>query len=77
MNFLRWQTLPESTKFASRDFDSVIRERACSSVGRAPALQAGCRKFDPCQVHHLQKEILKKNFTKKSYGVKTLSSLTT
>ena len=25
---------------------------ACSSVGRAPALQAGCRKFDPCQVHH-------------------------
>ena len=25
--------------------------RACSSVGRAPALQAGCRKFDPCQVH--------------------------
>lgn len=28
-----------------------IAPRACSSVGRAPALQAGCRQFDPVQVH--------------------------
>ena len=25
--------------------------RGCSSVGRALALQAGCRRFDPCQLH--------------------------
>lgn len=25
---------------------------ACSSVGRAPALHAGCRRFEPYQVHH-------------------------
>jgi hypothetical protein len=28
-------------------------ERGCSSVGRAPALQAGGRRFDPVQLHHL------------------------
>ena len=74
MNILRWQTLPESIKFGSR---ILMNEGACSSVGRAPALQAGCRKFDPCQVHHLQKDFLKKIFTKKTSDVKTLSSLTT
>ena len=26
--------------------------RGCSSVGRAPALQAGGRRFDPVQLHH-------------------------
>ena len=26
--------------------------RGCSSVGRAPALQAGGRRFDPDQLHH-------------------------
>ena len=26
-------------------------ERGCSSVGRAPALQAGGRRFDPVQLH--------------------------
>ena len=25
----------------------------CSSVGRAPALHAGCRRFNSCQIHHL------------------------
>jgi hypothetical protein len=25
--------------------------RGCSSVGRAPALQAGCRRFDACRLH--------------------------
>jgi hypothetical protein len=25
--------------------------RGCSSAGRAPALQAGCRRFDPDQLH--------------------------
>ena len=28
--------------------------RGCSSVGRAPALQAGGHRFDPVQLHHLQ-----------------------
>jgi hypothetical protein len=27
----------------------------CSSAGRAPALQAGCRRFDPVQLHHMMK----------------------
>ena len=26
-------------------------ERGCSSIGRAPALQAGGRRFDPVQLH--------------------------
>ncbi len=26
--------------------------RGCSSIGRAPALQAGGRRFDPVQLHH-------------------------
>jgi hypothetical protein len=29
-------------------------ERGCSSIGRAPALQAGGRRFDPVQLHHLR-----------------------
>ena len=28
--------------------------RGCSSAGRAPALQAGGRRFDPDQLHHAQ-----------------------
>ena len=36
-----------------RDQVSGIRnQRGCSSVGRAPALQAGGRRFDPVQLHH-------------------------
>ena len=27
--------------------------RGCSSIGRAPALQAGGRRFDPVQLHHI------------------------
>lgn len=27
--------------------------RGCSSVGRASALQAECRRFDPCHFHHI------------------------
>ena len=27
----------------------------CSSIGRAPALQAGGRRFDPVQLHHILK----------------------
>jgi hypothetical protein len=30
--------------------------RGCSSVGRAPALQAGGHRFDPVHLHHLRKE---------------------
>ena len=29
-------------------------ERALSSVGRASALQAECRRFDPVSAHHIQ-----------------------
>ena len=29
-------------------------ERGCSSIGRAPALQAGGRRFDPVQLHQFQ-----------------------
>jgi len=29
--------------------------RAISSAGRAPALQAGCRQFDPVIAHHQRK----------------------
>ena len=28
-------------------------ERGCSSIGRAPALQAGGRRFDPVQLHQV------------------------
>src|SRR6266478_2812441 len=31
----------------------MVEEWACSSAGRAPALQAGGRRFDPGHVHHL------------------------
>ena len=28
--------------------------RGCSSIGRAPALQAGGHRFDPGQLHHFR-----------------------
>ena len=34
----------------------IITAWACSSVGRAPALQAGGRRFEPGHVHHLLPE---------------------
>jgi hypothetical protein len=33
----------------------IGRRRGCSSAGRAPALQAGGRRFDPDQLHHEQR----------------------
>ena len=33
------------------DIDRWKQARGCSSVGRAPALQAGGRRFDPVQLH--------------------------
>jgi hypothetical protein len=30
----------------------ITYKRAISSAGRAPALQAGCRQFDPVIAHH-------------------------
>ena len=36
----------------SRTLYADVR-RGCSSVGRAPALQAGGQRFDPVQLHHL------------------------
>jgi hypothetical protein len=32
--------------------------RGCSSVGRAPALQAGCRRFDPDQLHQSIRDLV-------------------
>ena len=32
------------------------KKRGCSSVGRAPALQAGGRRFEPSQLHQQTKE---------------------
>ena len=34
------------------DLDTVLRTWGCSSVGRAPALQAGGHRFDPVHLHH-------------------------
>ena len=33
----------------------MTRNRGCSSIGRAPALQAGGHRFDPVHLHHLAK----------------------
>ena len=33
-------------------------KRALSSVGRASALQAECRRFDPCSAHHFSRSTL-------------------
>ncbi len=33
----------------------IVRVRGCSLVGRAPALQAGGRRFESVQLHHLHK----------------------
>src|SRR5947209_19051584 len=33
------------------EHSTFLRTRGCSSIGRAPALQAGGRRFDPDQLH--------------------------
>ena len=33
------------------DPPAILRDRGCSSVGRAPALQAGGHRFDPVHLH--------------------------
>lgn len=33
---------------------SANKYRGCSSVGRAPALQAGCRRFEACRLHQIK-----------------------
>ena len=40
----------------------VAEQRGISSAGRAPALQAGGRRFDPVILHHL--ELIRKTKTK-------------
>ena len=42
-----------------------VAARGCSSVGRAPALQAGGRRFDPVQLHQpcLEESIRKLLYT--------------
>ena len=48
--------------------------RGCSSIGRAPALQAGGRRFDSVQLHHF---LLKCSceFLSKNYWIYNVSSL--
>ena len=36
-----------------RGCSSYLYERGCSSVGRAPALQAGGHRFEPVHLHQL------------------------
>ena len=36
--------------------DPPVSYRGCSSVGRAPALQAGGHRFDPVHLHHFERE---------------------
>jgi hypothetical protein len=33
---------------------AFFQKWGCSSVGRAPALQAGGHRFDPVQLHHMK-----------------------
>ena len=40
---------PAKAKGADNDVEDL---RGCSSVGRAPALQAGGHRFDPVHLHH-------------------------
>ena len=37
----------------SKIYQKARNEWGCSSIGRAPALQAGGRRFDPVQLHHI------------------------
>ena len=37
---------------AFKGYLTIINVWGCSSIGRAPALQAGGRRFDPVQLHH-------------------------
>ena len=39
----------------SKIYQTTRNEWGCSSIGRAPALQAGGRRFDPVQLHHILK----------------------
>ena len=41
----------------SRQVEDSDTFRGCSSVGRAPALQAGCRRFDPVQLHRFSTQV--------------------
>src|SRR6266851_2862829 len=36
--------------------DPPVSYRGCSSVGRAPALQAGGHRFDPVHLHHFERK---------------------
>jgi hypothetical protein len=38
----------------------MTRNRGCSSIGRAPALQAGGHRFDPVHLHHLVSNVKRK-----------------
>jgi hypothetical protein len=45
----------KNIQFSIFNFQFLILERGFSSVGRAPALQAGCQRFESANLH-LEKE---------------------
>jgi hypothetical protein len=45
---------PPVPKAAAWQQAAVRQDRGCSSIGRAPALQAGGRRFDPVQLHQVE-----------------------
>jgi hypothetical protein len=49
---------------------SSVFLRALSSIGRAPALQAGCRRFDSCRVHQSVSDELMRKY--KENGMRVL-----
>ena len=49
---LGWLSRRKRAADAIADFGLRPKPRGCSSVGRAPALQAGGRRFDPDHLHH-------------------------
>jgi hypothetical protein len=36
-----------------KGYQATLSLWGCSSIGRAPALQEGGRRFDPVQLHHI------------------------
>ena len=42
-----------------KGYQTTLSLWGCSSIGRAPALQAGGRRFDPVQLHHILSRSIK------------------
>ena len=52
----RWRCLRSSSSFRYHSWFGVREAGAVSSVGRAPALHAGCHRFESCTAHSIHKE---------------------